>query len=104
MRRSANNAIQKACNEIDLATLTTSAIDELRKEVEPLIDLLDKYVTERIKEFEDMEGDFSDDIEDWENELVAVQIVWEHCVKKWRDQLDKNKKVLETAIDAGERC
>ena len=89
LRRNANNAIKKACETIVLATLTALAIGELNKEVEPLIDLLDKCVTGHIKTLEDLEEDFSDKIEDWENEFVAIQIVWELCLEKWHDQLIK---------------
>ena len=41
LRRGANNDIPKARGKLDLATLTASAIENVRKEVEPLIDLLD---------------------------------------------------------------
>ena len=102
LRRGANNAIQKARGKLDLATLTAPAIEDVRKEVEPLIGLLDECVTVHIENFTDMEGDFSDDIEDWENKLEAIKIVWEHCLEKWRGQLDKNKKMLEAEVDAGE--
>ena len=92
LRRNANNAIKKAHGDIDLATLTAPVIDDLKKEVEPLVDLLDKCVMGYIKALEDMEGDFSDEIEDWENELVAIQIVWEHCLDNWYHQLNRIRR------------
>ena len=49
-----------------------------------------------------MDGDFSDDIEEWKNELETVKTVWELCLVNWRHQLEKNKKVLEAEIDAGD--
>ena len=64
LRRGANNAIQKLCNEIDLAVLTASDINKVREEVEPLIDSLEKCLTAHIEKFTDMDGDFSDDIEE----------------------------------------
>ena len=102
LRRGTNNAIQKAPGELDQPTLTASAIEDVRKEVEPLIGLLDECVTVHIKKFTDIEGNFSNDIEDWENELEVVKVVWEICLDKWRDLLNKNKKMLEAEVDAGE--
>ena len=49
-------------------------------------------MTAYIKALEDLEGDFSDEIEDWENELVAIQIVWELCLEKWHDQLENIRR------------
>ena len=34
--------------------------------------------------------------------MEAVQVVWELCLYKRDDQLEKNKKLLEAEIDAGE--
>ena len=101
LRKGANNAIQKSRNEIDLAVLTASDIDKA-KEVEPLIDSLEKCVTANVEKFTDIDGDFSDDIEEWKNELEAVKTVWELCLDKWHDQLKKNKKVLEVEIDVAD--
>ena len=101
LTRGMNNAIQKSCNEIDLAVLTASDIDKVREEVESLIDSIEKCVMAHIEKVMDI-GDFSDDIEEWKNELEAVKTVWELCLYKWDDQLEKNKKLLEAEIDARE--
>ena len=101
LRGGANNAIDKARDKLDLATLTAPAIENVRKEVEPLIGLLDECVTVHIEKFTDMEGNFSDDMDDWKNELEAVKIAWDYHLEMWRHLLDKNKKVLEAEVDAG---
>ena len=103
LKRNANKAIVKVCRKSKSDTVTIQEMDELKDEVEPLIKLLDDYVTAHFELLESKESDHDEEMEEWENEAEVTHIMWEHCLNLWRHQLavlDRADETVEEATDA----
>ena len=79
--------IVKALKRSKSDTLTIQEIDELKGEVEPLIELLDDCINAHLELLERKESDHKEEKEEWETEAEGTHTMWEQCLDIWRSQL-----------------
>ena len=102
LKRNASKAIITALKKSKLDTLTIPEMDELKGEVEPLIELLENCANKHLELLDGRESNHEEMME-WENEAEGTHIMWAQCLDLWRPQreaLDKAGKVVQAVTDA----